>query len=197
MNDSRYMTVKLHTRRGHLGESGVSAVEMALILPLILMMLFAIIDFGRFIQARLVLTNVAREGGSLGSRDIQSATDLILMLQNGASPLDLATSGKIYIWKIRAGATQDAPYPAIDLQASKNGGVLSVQSSIGSSVRNLGLSTDLYQHLVFDSSVGKNTADISEATVVEVFYRYTPITPILSMLNPGSNEMILSSKAEF
>ena len=197
MIDSRYITVKLHTLRRHLGESGVSAVEMALILPLMLMMLFAIIDFGRVIQARLVLTNVAREGGSLGSRDIQSATDLITMLQNGASPLDLATSGKIYIWKIRAGATKDAPYPAIDLQVSKNGGVLSVQSSIGSNVANLGLSTDLYKHLVFDSSAGKNTADISEATVVEVFYKYTPITPILSMLNPGSNEMILSSKAEF
>ncbi len=64
------MIMKLHNRRGHLGESGVAALELALILPLVLMMTFATVDLGMLIQARLVLTNVAREGGSLASRDI-------------------------------------------------------------------------------------------------------------------------------
>jgi Flp pilus assembly protein TadG len=190
MNDSRDIVVKLPPRRVGLDERGVAAVELALILPLILMMLFAIIDFGRYIQARLVLTNLAREGGSIASRDIPE--DLITMLQEGAKPLEIATSGKIYVWKIKAG-TSKAPSPAVDVQNSKNAGALSVPSSVGSG-QNLGLSTNLYNHLVFDSS--KNTSDISEVTLVEVFYKYTPITPLSNFL-PLSGEMIISSKAGF
>ncbi len=127
------MIVKLYNRRGHLGETGVAAVEMAIILPLMLIIVFAIIDFGRLIQARLVITSLSREGGSLASRDIDpnsatsaSAADIVTMLQTGASPLNLVNSGKIYITRIRAGTTKDNPNPYIDNSASANGGALSV-----------------------------------------------------------------------
>ncbi len=159
-------------------------MELALILPLMITMAFVIIDFGMLIQARLVVANLAREGGSLASRDIQSAGNLITMLQAGASPLNLSSNGRIYIWKIRAGATKKDPDPFIDLTVSANGGALSVASSIGSGKPNLGLSVPLYDHLEFDDSPGKKTADISEITVVEVFYKYTPVTPI-SKFVPG------------
>ena len=135
MKNSRHMIVKLYNRRGYLGECGVSALEMALILPLILLIVFGIIDFGRLYSARVVLTNLAREGGSLASRDIDPnppppPPNLITMLQDGASPLNLANSGQIYITKIRAGTSKNNPNPTID-SASAHGGALSVQSSIG------------------------------------------------------------------
>ncbi len=56
-------------------------IEFCLILPVLLVLVFAIIDFGRLIHARLIITNVTREGGNLASRDIKSGNDLITMLQ--------------------------------------------------------------------------------------------------------------------
>jgi hypothetical protein len=199
MKELMHMTWAQNNRRRYLGQQGIAAVELALILPLMIVMAFVIIDFGRLIQARLVITNLAREGGSLASRDIQSAGNLITMLQAGASPLNLASDGKIYIWKIRAGATKQSPDPFIDLAVSANGGGLSVASSIGNGNPNLGLSVPLHNHLEYDDSPGKKTADISDVTVVEVFYKYTPITPIskfVPTLFTGGNE-IIASKAVF
>jgi Flp pilus assembly protein TadG len=186
-----------NNHRRYPGEKGIAALELALILPLLIIMAFVIIDFGRLIQARLVVANLAREGGSLASRDIQSAGNLITMLQAGASPLNLTADGRIYIWKIRSGTTAQNPYPFIDLTVSSNGGALSVASSIGTGKPNLGLSSQLYDHLEFDN--GNKTADISEVTVVEVFYRCTPITPIskfVPTLFTGGSQ-IIASKAVF
>ncbi len=197
MNSSIYKAIKLKINGGHIGKRGASTVEFVLILPVMLTMFCAIIDLGRLIQARLVLTNVAREGGSLGSRDIQSAANLISMLQSAASPLDIKASGKIYIWKIRAGTTEYHPNPTIDLNTSKNGGDLSVLSSIGTSEANLGLTPALYDQLVFDPDENKNTANISEVTVVEVFYKYMPITPLSFIPWLPEDGIIISSKAEF
>lgn len=184
----------------HEGEKGVAVLELALILPVLLLITFAIIDFGRLFQARLILTNLAREGGSIASRDIKSPADLVAMLQAGATPLDLASSGRIYIWKIRAGESADEPYPYIDDSKSASSGSLSKESSIGNGKTRLGLSSDLYNHLVFET--GNATADISEITVVEVFYDFDPVTPITEIADTFWNtrlmeNMILSSKAVF
>ena len=43
-------------------EQGAAAVEMALVLPLLLLLLFGIIDFGRVLNAQITLTEAAREG---------------------------------------------------------------------------------------------------------------------------------------
>ncbi|GAA1820610.1 TadE/TadG family type IV pilus assembly protein [Planosporangium flavigriseum] len=43
-------------------DDGAAAVEMALILPLLLFVLFGIVDFGRLLNAQITLTEAAREG---------------------------------------------------------------------------------------------------------------------------------------
>ena len=43
-------------------DHGAAAVEMALVLPLLLVLLFGIIDFGRALNAQITLTEAAREG---------------------------------------------------------------------------------------------------------------------------------------
>jgi Flp pilus assembly protein TadG len=48
-------------------ESGQSLVEFAMVLPLLLVIFFAIIDFGRIYQRNVSLTNAVREGARLGS----------------------------------------------------------------------------------------------------------------------------------
>ena len=48
-------------------ERGQSLVETAIIFPLLLLLLAAVVDFGRAFDAYIVLTNAAREGARWGS----------------------------------------------------------------------------------------------------------------------------------
>ncbi len=191
------MIEHVHTSRGHRGERGASAVEFAIILPVILIIALGIIEFGNFFTARFIIVNAAREGASLASRDAKEAADLITMMQNAATPLDLATKGRIYIRKILAGQTSGSPNPRIDTSSSAQAGALNVQSSVTGS--KFGLTDAVYNRLVFDNT--NMTSDISEVTVVEVFYKYTPITPLPSLI-PGlltrdAGGRIMNSRAVF
>ncbi len=47
-------------------ESGASAVEFALLLPVLMMILFGIIEFGIALYQQAVLTNASREGARAG-----------------------------------------------------------------------------------------------------------------------------------
>ena len=49
-------------RRLRQTEAGQSLVEFSLVLPLMLIMLFALVDFGRAFHTWLMVTNAAREG---------------------------------------------------------------------------------------------------------------------------------------
>lgn len=211
MNNSKPDIAKRYRRCSHAGEKGIATLELAIILPVLLLIAFAIIDFGRLFQYRLVLTNLSREGGSIASRELSLPTgsyspqNLIEMVKAGSSPLNLNTSSpylyKIYVWKIRAGTSEEDPDPYVDTSssASASSGLLDVDSSIVNGTT-FGLSEELYKHLKFDPD--NAAADISEVTVVEIFYKYNPITPITQIAqafwkNPLLNNMILSSKAVF
>ena len=50
----------------HRSESGASAVEFALLLPLLMMIVFGIIEFGLALYQQAILTNASREGARLG-----------------------------------------------------------------------------------------------------------------------------------
>lgn len=193
--------------RRHHGQSGIAAVELAILLPFLLILVFGIIDFGRLIQARLVLTNVSREGANLYSRDLESDPDVLIeLLKKSALPLDIENQGKIYVWKIDAGTTSTRWWPTVDRSRSESAGALSVGSSISyyrfSSTDRLSdgsLSSDVYNYLKFDTSLG--VAPIGSIVVVEVFYKYEPITPlsnfITGLLTDSEGGKVLGSRAVF
>ncbi len=181
---------------------GAAIVEFCLVLPILLVIVFAIIDFGRLVQARFIITSLAREGGNLASRgDIVSENDLITMLQSSSTPLSLINSGEICISNIVAGSTAASPLPVIgstnpQLLPQFCSGGLTVASGISAGAPNLGLTTAIYNHLVFNPA--NLTADINGVTVVETFYKYSPITPlpdfITSFLGSG---VIISSRSVY
>ena len=187
----------------NMGKKGIAALELALILPILLILVFGIIDFGRLIQARLIVTNVSREGGSLASRSVSSPNDvlnILTMLQASGTPLDLNGSGRIYVSRIRAGTSISNPNPYIDTSLSKSRGSLVYPSRIGGGPP-LGLSEALYQHLEFEGPP-QNTSDIAEIWVVEVYYKYKPITPLPKfieniLITPGYDGSIIGSKSVF
>lgn len=49
-------------KAGRMNDRGAAAVEMALVLPMLLLLVFGIIDFGRMLNAQITLTEAAREG---------------------------------------------------------------------------------------------------------------------------------------
>jgi Flp pilus assembly protein TadG len=69
-------------------DRGAAAVEFALLLPMLLLLVFGIIDFGRALNAQITLTQAAREGArldALGRSNVVSAT------QNAATGLKPVT----------------------------------------------------------------------------------------------------------
>ena len=58
------MNQRASSRRGT-RDRGAAAVEFALVFPLLLLMVFGIIDFGRALNAQITLTQAAREGARL------------------------------------------------------------------------------------------------------------------------------------
>jgi Flp pilus assembly protein TadG len=69
-------------------ETGAAAVEMALVLPLLLFVLFGIIDFGRAFNTQIQLSQAAREGARLVA--MQSPTSLTSRVDQAAPGLDPA-----------------------------------------------------------------------------------------------------------
>ncbi len=63
-------------RRGVLfSERGATAVEFALILPLMLVLIFALVDFGRIGYTQIMVASVANDGARLSSLDSAGVTD--------------------------------------------------------------------------------------------------------------------------
>lgn len=52
----------MRRRHSAANERGAAAVEMALVLPLLLLIVFGIIDFGRMLNAQIAVTEAARQG---------------------------------------------------------------------------------------------------------------------------------------
>ena len=64
-------------RRLKKGVGGTALIEFAVTLPMLLVILLFTLEYGLLIQARLILTNVSREGGSIASRETVINDDII------------------------------------------------------------------------------------------------------------------------
>jgi len=184
--------------RGTARERGAALIEFSLVLPLLLILSLGVIEIGHLIQTRLVLTNVCREGGSIGSRQMVLDGSLTALLASSGAPLKLAgADGRVVATRIKAGVSAAEPAPTVVNQVVT--GSLGVGSRIGDGHPNLGLSQKLHDRLVFD--VDQGAPDISEVTVIEVFYKHRTLTPLPKFLEgfllPDAGGLILSSKAVF
>lgn len=65
-------------------QRGQAVVEMALVLPILIMLIFGIIEFGRILNTYMIVTNLSREGarhGATGGTDVQ----IIAAVKNGTN----------------------------------------------------------------------------------------------------------------
>ena len=73
-------------------DRGAAAVEFALVLPLLLLIVFGIIDFGRALNTQITLTQAAREGvrlAALGQPGVVSQTQAAA---TGLSPVSVTVA---------------------------------------------------------------------------------------------------------
>lgn len=77
-------------RRLRKSEHGQALVEMALVLPLFLLLLFGVVEMGRIGYAYITVSNAARAGGraaTIGATD----SEITSSVQNAATSLDQAS----------------------------------------------------------------------------------------------------------
>ena len=81
--------------------SGIAAIEMGFLLPILIFLTLPVIDFGRAIQANQILVNLTREGASIASRDPDDTPQYIMdTLSATTPPLKMQQRGMIYITKV-------------------------------------------------------------------------------------------------
>ncbi|MGC8786696.1 MAG: TadE/TadG family type IV pilus assembly protein [Anaerolineae bacterium] len=80
--------VTTNRRIKHRRERGDSLVELALILPVLLLILMSILDFGRAVYAYHVVANCAREGARYGIGIENDPSAIATVVRNAAVGLD-------------------------------------------------------------------------------------------------------------
>lgn len=77
------------TREGRTGDTGASALEFAVVVPVLLLLLFGMIEFGLIFQGQLAVTHAAREGARLAAVQ-NGALYSVAAVENRAYPLRVA-----------------------------------------------------------------------------------------------------------
>ncbi|MEW6446535.1 MAG: TadE/TadG family type IV pilus assembly protein [Bacillota bacterium] len=109
------------------GERGQATVELALVLPVLLLILFGIMEFGRVFSAYLVITNAAREGARLAAVGGDD-TAVVQRVVEAADSLDTSrltvTISPAYGSRVTGSETEVAVCYSIDLVTPVLSGVV-------------------------------------------------------------------------
>jgi len=73
-------------------DRGAAAVEFALLLPVLLLIVFGIIDFGRALNAQITLTEAAREGARLAALGQPNVVGRTQAAATGLSPVSVSVT---------------------------------------------------------------------------------------------------------
>lgn len=178
--------------------------EFSFVAIILIFVVFGIIEFGSLIQAQAVVTNVAREGGSIASRDLLTSQDdnnksnLLNLLEASSWPLNFGaypSKFKIFIARVQAGTAMDNnPSCAGTVQASGqlDGSEVAEPSDEENKCE---LTEEFWRLLTYDEDFG---APLNQATVVTVYYQHDPLTPLANFLPTGGDgKMVISSTAVF
>lgn len=85
-----------HARHRH-GEQGAALAELAMVVPVMLILLLVVFDFGRGFHAYISVTNGARHAARVAMQDDKTCTkaSLSTFVQNGSSPYAVTFSDPV------------------------------------------------------------------------------------------------------
>ena len=91
----------MKTLNQKIGEKGAAALEFAIVLPLLVILVFGIVDFGLLLYNKQVITNASREGARAGiARSTTSIEDVVAnycrnhLFPDGSMPSAVTVSGR-------------------------------------------------------------------------------------------------------
>jgi len=150
------------------GESGQAFIEFAFVAMMLVVMLFGLIDFGRFVYERQILVNLSREGANLVLRNTP-VTNAAAAVMISSSPLKMGTQGRLIMSTVFN--SNGVRYVTSQLSTGGLTGA-AAPSKIGT---------------VNGTATMPTTPTVIPAAgksmyVTEVYYRFTPITPIGKLL---------------
>lgn len=151
----------------HRSGRGVVAVEFAIILPVLLVLMLAIVELGRAILMRQVLVNLSREAANLASRGT-AFDDAIEAVQISSAPLDLAADGYVIVTEVFRNAGGN-----VTIRRREAAGAFPQASRIGAAI---GGPATLPATAVPIPPLNQS------AVVAEVFYRNQQITPLANLI---------------
>ncbi len=179
--------------KGRRAASGQSMVELALILPIMLLLLLGVVDFGRAILFNNILINMSREGANLASRSTDLEKQFIISALNHTSaPLTMASHGMVYITRVKG----------VKDSAGKLVAAVEEQYRSPSGSGDLSLKSKLWNCPSWDAATGKCTVPAAvaarevslplpnplalnaEVHVAEVIYDYIPVTDYVMKISP-------------
>lgn len=79
---------------------GVATIELALMLPVLLLLVLGVVDFARAIQFNNILVHLTREGANLAARTTAEPTYILKALMDTATPMKMNTDGMMYITQV-------------------------------------------------------------------------------------------------
>lgn len=113
---------------GRARNRGAAMAELAVLLPVVITTLLAVIDFGRLVYCHQVATDLTREAANLVSRGT-SATDAWNAAAAADGPIQIDDDGAMIVSVIRRKTATD-PTPWI-FEQTTNGPLKTVKSKIG------------------------------------------------------------------
>ncbi|MFK3738885.1 TadE/TadG family type IV pilus assembly protein [Massilia sp. TN1-12] len=175
----------------HVRQRGVAAVEFALLLPILLILVFGMVDAGRALQANTIMVNIGREGANLvarGNVDLASSSqDVMYALMASAPPLNVKQQGMIYITRVMGVVSNGVSRSVVLDQyrwddAARNLGYRASKYGPGSKVYSCGAwangaCTSISSASRPATSIMNGQLDNGEIVfVVETWYRYDMLT---------------------
>ena len=158
-------------RRGWLGrlldqDRGQELAEAAIILPILLIMLFAVIEFGNAYSVVHTMAGLSREGANIAARGTSLDTTLQVVITNG-SDIQLSSQGGSIVTRVQV----QSGTPMVTNQVASPGyaGVSRI-GTVGNPAQNVG---------------AWGLQNGQDVYAVEVFYRYNQLTPLGNIIGPA------------
>lgn len=149
-------------------EEGLAVVELAMVLPFMLLLFFGIVDLGRMVLTRQVLINVSREAANLASRGT-TLTDAAAAVQISAQPLNFPVDGYVIVSEVARAANGQT-----SIKARAAAGGRPQPSKIGAGIGAIAVLPTTTTPI---PPIGQSVY------AAEVYYRSPPITPLGTLIN--------------
>jgi len=170
---------------------GQSMVELAIILPVLLLLVFGVLDYSRYLLAQNIVVNMSREGANLASRTQESRQAIMTAIATTADPLDMGADGMIYITEVMGVDDGTGGVDPIVQNQYKyvDGGYSSVNSIVWDECTDTGewvsgSCTNIPNDAEADLGAIASGLNVGQKVyAVEVFYDYTPLTGYVIQTN--------------